>query len=189
MGVGLERMTRLVTQMLALARADSAAIPSGTARVHWPAIVAEAMSDCLPLAERRHVELACDWPPAGRPALPLRGDEQALTVLLRNLIDNAIRYGPEGSTVTVVFDADRLTVENLGAPLTASQLQRMGERFHRDGGQAEAGNGLGVSIVQRIAAMHGLSLRYGAMANGQGVRATLLNGAAADHLEGEGMST
>ena len=71
------------------------------------------------------------------------------------------------------FGADRLEVENAGAPLPARLLARLGERFHRVDGQAESGSGLGVSIVQRIAALHGLALRYGARADGRGVVAAL----------------
>ena len=72
------------------------------------------------------------------------------------------------------FGADRLEVENDGAALPADVLAQLGQRFHRVDGQAESGSGLGVSIVQRIAALHGLSLRYRARADGQGVVAELV---------------
>ena len=111
---------------------------------------------------------------AGTPPMPLQGDADLMTVLLRNLLDNAVRYAPEGSTVRLRFGADRLDIENDGAALPPDVLAQLGERFRRVDGQAESGSGLGVSIVQRIAALHGLALRYRARADGQGVVAELV---------------
>jgi two-component system sensor histidine kinase QseC len=141
--------------------------------IDWPAIVEQAMSDSLSLAERRRVELECEWPPEGLHPLPLLGDPNLLTVLLRNLLDNAVRYAPAGSTVTLRFDQERLDVENEGPTLTPEQLASLGERFHRFEGQAETGSGLGISIVRRIATLHGLEVDYAARADGSGVRATV----------------
>ncbi|MEO8279208.1 MAG: ATP-binding protein [Ideonella sp.] len=172
MSRGLDRMGRLVTQMLALARVESGTTPAYE-QVSWTAIVEQAMSDCLALAERRDIELACDWPPAGVPPMPLLGNDNLLTVLLRNLLDNAVRYAPIGSTVTLRISKDTIEVENDGSPLSEQQLTRLGERFYRPDGQREGGSGLGVSIVRRIAELHGLVLIYGTRADGAGVKALL----------------
>jgi two-component system, OmpR family, sensor histidine kinase QseC len=141
--------------------------------VVWPPLVEQAMSDVLPLAERRRIDLACDWPAAGTPAFPLPGNADLLAVLLRNLLDNAVRYAPPGSTVTLRFAHDGLRVENDGPPLPEDIVAHLGDRFHRIDGQAEGGSGLGISIVQRIAALHGLVLRYRTLADGRGVVAEL----------------
>jgi two-component system sensor histidine kinase QseC len=170
---GMQRMDRLVTQLLALSRADTADPSLLTARVHWPDIVEQAMNDCLALAERREIELACEWPADGKPALPLTGDPYLLAVVLRNLLDNAVRYAPAGSTVTLHMDATQLRVDNAGEPLSAEQLKNLGQRFHRPPGQQEMGSGLGISIVQRIAQLHGLRLTFSAGDDGRGVRAVL----------------
>lgn len=170
---GLERMDRLVTQMLSLSKIESLAGLSAVSEVDWASIVEQAMSDSLALAERRHVELACEWPAPGLHPLPLIGDSNLLTVLLRNLLDNAIRYAPENSTVTLRFAEDRLAVDNDGPALTPAQIDSLGERFHRLEGQAETGSGLGISIVRRIAALHGLELVFGSREAGAGVRATV----------------
>jgi two-component system sensor histidine kinase QseC len=169
LSAGLERMDRLVTQMLALSRLEATDRLTQSAPVDWPSLVEQAMSDLLPLAERRHIELACDWPPAGVPPFALRGHPELLAVLLRNLLDNAVRYAPGRSAVTLRFAADRLMVENDGPPLSDDVLAHLGERFHRHDGQAESGSGLGVSIAERIARLHGLALHYRARADGQGV--------------------
>jgi two-component system sensor histidine kinase QseC len=84
-----------------------------------------------------------------------------------------VRYAPEGSTVRMRIGIDRLAVENDGPALPPDVLSQLGQRFRRIDGQAESGSGLGVSIVQRIAALHGLTLRYGTRADGHGVVATL----------------
>ncbi|MBL8348608.1 MAG: sensor histidine kinase N-terminal domain-containing protein [Rubrivivax sp.] len=173
LGAGFDRMDRLVEQLLVLSRVEAGRPPSDRTAVNWEPIVAQVMSDVLPLAERRRIELGCDWPPEGEAPFPLSGHPDLLAVLLRNLLDNAVRYAPEGGTATLRFTAGSLVVENDGPALAAETLAHLGERFHRPAGQAEAGSGLGVSIVQRIAALHGLSLRYGALADGQGVRAEL----------------
>ena len=173
LSAGLDRMGRLVTQMLALSRVESATAPALTAEVQWPAIVEQAMSDCLALAERRRIELACEWPPAGQHPLPLLGDAHLLTVLLRNLLDNAVRYAPPATGVTLRFTQDCMELENEGAPRSAEQLGRMGERFYRPDGQQEGGSGLGISIVRRIAQQHGLELLFDTGANGRGVKAVL----------------
>ncbi|MDP9901840.1 ATP-binding protein [Variovorax ginsengisoli] len=171
-GIGLDRMDRLVTQMLALSRVESGIAPT-LDEVQWTPIVEQAMSDCLALAERRNIELACDWPPPGRHPMPLLGNEHLLTVLLRNLLDNAVRYAPAGSAVTLRIGQESIEVENAGPPLSAEHLARLGERFYRPDGQQEVGSGLGVSIVRRIAQLHGLELVFGSRADGTGVRALL----------------
>lgn len=177
---GIERMGRLVTQLLALSRLETAHTEMMTSEVRWTEIVEAAMSDCLPLAERREIELACEWPPAHRHPMPLLGDEHLLTVLLRNLLDNAVRYAPRGTAVTLRIGEEQLEVENDGEPLSPEQVARLGERFYRPVGQQESGSGLGVSIVRRIAEIHGLELVFGTGASGQGVR-VLLRFAGAGH--------
>jgi len=172
LSTGMDRMDRLVTQLLALAGVETR-LPKERGfsdEVSWPEIVEQAVSDCLPIAERRRVEIECSWPPAKTHPFPLLGDLHLLTVLLRNLLDNAVRYAPSGSVARLRFDADSLTVENDGEPLSEEQVARAGERFYRPGGQQESGSGLGISIVLRIAALHGLAISFGACDNGRGVR-------------------
>ncbi|MBX3608029.1 MAG: sensor histidine kinase N-terminal domain-containing protein [Piscinibacter sp.] len=171
---GLARLDRLVTQMLALSRLEAGGPAPAQRDVDWAPIVEQAMSDCLPLAERRRIELACEGlQGAPRPPLALLGDADLLRVLLRNLLDNAVRYAPPGSTVWLRFGEEELVVENDGEPLPAERLARLGERFYRPDGQDEVGSGLGLSIVQRIAALHGLALQFAARDDGRGLRVRL----------------
>ena len=181
---GLDRMARLVTQMLALSRVESGAALV-TSEIDWTPIVEQAMGDCLMLAERRRIELACEWPPAGSHPMPLLGDAHLLTVLLRNLLDNAVRYAPEGTGVLLRFSASTVEVDNDGPPLSGEQLSRLGERFYRPDGQQEIGSGLGMSIARRIATLHGLELDVGMRDGVQGVRVRL-GFAAPRHAGGAG---
>jgi two-component system sensor histidine kinase QseC len=169
LATGLDRIDRVVTQMLALSRVEATEHLAQARPVDWPALVAQVMNDVLSLAERRGIELGCEWPADDAPAFALQGDADLLAVLLRNLLDNAVRYAPAGSGVTLRFGAAGLAVENEGPPLSAEALARLGERFHRADGQDERGSGLGVSIAQRIALLHGLQLRYRAGLGGRGV--------------------
>jgi two-component system sensor histidine kinase QseC len=165
-GVGIERLGHLVVQLLALAGAESLQATAMKQDVAWPNVVGNALSDCLPMIEARGSEVEVHWPEdkvgTQAPApLPLLGDEALLTTLLRNLIDNALRYSPFGSHVHVFFEPDRIVVEDQGSGVSPEQMTRLGDRFHRVAGQSESGSGLGLSIVRRIAALHGLEVRFG----------------------------
>lgn len=170
---GIDRMARLVDQLLRLSRLEAAQGLPQTGELDWPEIARQAMSEVLPLAERRQIQLDCLWPEPPQEPPNWLGDPHLMTVLLRNLLDNATRYAPEGSTVSLGFEVDRLRVDNAGPALSDELLARLGERFHRPEGQAESGSGLGVSISRRIAELHGLSLSYGPRADGTGVEVVL----------------
>jgi len=181
---GLERMDRLVTQMLLLSKVDSVQALPRPALVDWTPVVEEAVNDCLALAERRGIVLACDWPEDGRAPLPLVGDAGLLAVLLRNLLDNAARYAPAGSEVVLRICHDRIEVDNDGPALSEAKIAAMGRRFARTDGQVESGSGLGVSIVQRIAELHGLGLSYASRPGGAGVRAVVQARTRPDAVDG-----
>jgi two-component system sensor histidine kinase QseC len=171
--VGLERLDRLVTQMLGLAQVESSVGLAFSKPVDWHAVAEQAVSDCLPLAERRHMELACEWPEEAAPPLPVIGHAHLLTVLLRNLLDNALRYAPARTLVTLRLLHDRLEIDNDAQPLSAEEWARIGEPFYRPEGQAESGSGLGVSIARRVAALHGLRVEIGPREDARGVKVTV----------------
>jgi two-component system sensor histidine kinase QseC len=169
---GIERLSGLVGQLLALARIEALPALLHTGAVRWDRVMEQVLSDCLPQADRRQAEISCAWPPAGAAPLPLIGDEELLAVMLRNLVDNAVRYARRGARVDIAFAADAITVDDNGPGVPAEHLGRLGDRFYRPPGQGEPGSGLGLSIVRRIAELHGLEARFENRAEG-GFRATL----------------
>lgn len=158
-GAGIDRLGHLVAQLLALAGAESSNVATLTQDVDWPRVVGNVLSDCLPLIEAKATEVEVHWPERAQP-LPLLGDEALLATLLRNLIDNALRYSPAGTRVHVRFAPDSIAIEDEGPGIAPEQMPRLGDRFHRPAGQDESGSGLGISIVKRIAALHGLEVAF-----------------------------
>jgi two-component system sensor histidine kinase QseC len=171
-GAGIDRLGRLVSQLLSLANVESRGQPVFTQAVDWHRVVERALSDCLPLLNETGVEVAVSWPDEGAP-LPITGDEGLLATLLRNLVDNAARYSPPGSLVTVRFTPAALVVEDSGPGLADEQLARLGDRFYRAPGQSQSGSGLGISIVQRVAELHGLAVRFGNRGDRSGLRVSV----------------
>jgi two-component system, OmpR family, sensor histidine kinase QseC len=163
---GIARLSGLVGQLLALARLENLETLSAPKEVRWDRVMEQVLSDCLPQADRRGSEIDCTWPAAGAAAFPLQGDEGLLAVMLRNLVENAVRYARDGAHVQIAFEADRLRVEDDGPGVSDEALGRLGDRFYRPPGHEQSGSGLGLSIVGRIAQLHGLAVQIGNRAGG-----------------------
>ena len=155
---GCDRASRLVQQMLTLARLESGVAPA-LARVDLVALVRREVAEIAPQALEKGQTVEVDAP---QPCT-VRGDPTLLAVLVRNLVDNAVRYSPAKATVKVTLshDASRtwLCVEDSGPGLSEPDLQQLGERFFRVLGSGQGGSGLGWSIVRRIAAVHRAEVR------------------------------
>ncbi len=150
---GCDRATRLVEQLLTLSRLE-AGQPLPMSKVDLVPLTRQIMADMTPtvLARQQSIELQ------GSEHSPVQGDAALLAVLVRNLIDNAARYSPEGARIVVTMgdglQAPQLSVEDSGTGLSEADLARLGERFFRVLGSGQSGSGLGWSIVRRIAAVH-----------------------------------
>lgn len=154
---GCDRATRLVEQLLTLARleANGAAVHETVDLVR---ITRDVLAALAPQALSRRQSLSLE----GVERAALHGVPLLLDVLVRNLVDNALRYAPDGARarVDVTTDADGVTlrVQDSGPGLDDAQRERLGERFFRVLGNAAPGSGLGWSIVRRIAQAHGASI-------------------------------
>jgi signal transduction histidine kinase len=115
-------------------------------------------SQILALADSRAIAIDVHWRVDAEAVLPVLGNRELLSVALRNLLDNAVRYVAGGSKVEIVLDAGSISVLDRGPGGPPDVLDRLGDRFFRAGGQATIGSGLGLSIVGRIARLHGLQL-------------------------------
>jgi signal transduction histidine kinase len=153
-----ERLARLTDQLLALAREDAGGTRPEPAPVDLAALVAGVVETMRPLAEARGVALRHD--PDG--PLRVRGEETRLRQVFFNLLDNAIKYTPEGGAVAVglgqVGGEAVVTVRDTGVGIPAEHLPRVFERFYRVDkarSRAEGGAGLGLSIAQKIVTDHG----------------------------------
>jgi two-component system sensor histidine kinase QseC len=160
---GCDRATRLVEQLLTLARLEATpeAPASAAAPVDLSAVARRVAADLAPTALAQQQTLALD---ADAPC-PVVGNDLLLGVLVRNLIDNAMRYSPAGAqiavSVTSASGQPELCVEDSGPGMTELERARLGERFFRVLGHAQPGSGLGWSIVKRIAAVLGAEVRVG----------------------------
>ncbi len=157
---GCDRASHLVQQLLTLSRLEVLPAVDGQG-LDLAAVTRSVAAELAGQALDRRQELTLD----AVPGCHLRADEVLLRVLLRNLIDNALRYSPDGATVTLlVHQADGevvLRVEDSGPGLAPADLARVGERFFRALGQDQPGSGLGLSIVRRIATAQGGTVTAG----------------------------
>ena len=171
---GVDRATRLVEQLLALARHDGdgggAAIDA--APVDLVALARRALHDAASEAQARQIELR--GPGDAAPVI-VPGQSDALTVLLRNLIDNALKHTPAGGVVQVSAQRGEgtgaeLVVEDSGPGIPPEERQRVLDRFYRVPGAPGHGSGLGLAIVQAVARRHGARVEVGESAGLGGAR-------------------
>ncbi|HXZ59273.1 MAG TPA: ATP-binding protein [Steroidobacteraceae bacterium] len=170
---GVRRAIRLVEQMLALAREEPRTAPRHVAVALEP-LAREVVAELVPLADARHIDLGIS---AAQP-LTVSGDPEALRTLLRNLVDNAVRYSGEGARVDVSVEAGgsaaspraELAVTDSGPGIPSAERARVFDRFYRRAGTAPPGSGLGLAIVKAIADAHRATLTLAAGHDGRGLR-------------------
>lgn len=153
---GVERATRVVEQLLTLARQAPEARTGGDEAVDLGGLAQTVVSEFAELAAQKDIDLGLGQTAAA----VVRGDLAALRVLLANLIDNAVRYTPRGGSVDVevgVADgagAAFIAVADTGSGIAQGERDRVFDRFYRVPGSGEVGSGLGLAIVREIAERH-----------------------------------
>ncbi|CAN5235399.1 ATP-binding protein [soil metagenome] len=154
---GCDRATRLVAQLLTLSRLEAGAEGTAT-EVELAGLVRGVVAQEAPQGLRKGQTIALDAAAACR----VSGEATLLAVLVRNLVDNALRYSPPNATVRITVTSGsqevRLRIEDSGQGLSDADMARLGERFFRVLGNGEGGSGLGWSIIRRIAAVHRATL-------------------------------
>ncbi|MBN3728283.1 sensor histidine kinase [Burkholderia sp. Ac-20379] len=165
-------LVALTNQLLTLAQAEAADYGQyAGVRVDLREVATGTIEQLALLAQRRRVELVATL--AGADAVSVTGNEQLLSVLVFNLVDNAIRYSPEGGTVTVAIEAGEtilLRVSDEGEGIDAALREKVFEPFFR--ASPQPGSGLGLAIVREIARAHRATLRLDDGANGRGLQVT-----------------
>lgn len=152
----LNRAEHLIDQLLTLARLDPEQGLKNTAPINWESLSSQVLQNTNLSAREKRIRLKREF--LAEPPL-LQGDDALLQLMLRNLLDNAVRYSPENSEVGLYFHADRIEVRDQGTGIAPEHLSRIKERFYRPAGQNAQGSGLGLSIAEHIAKLHGLTLK------------------------------
>ena len=161
LGSGVERATRVVAQLLTLARLEPNVAQLAMRELDLLGFVRNELAELIPLALERHQELDLD---ALEPAdYQLLADGPSLGTLLQNLISNAVQYTPDGGRIRVQLEAQAdaivLRVQDSGPGVAQAQREKLFERFYRLG--AGQGAGLGLSIVLRVVELHRASINLG----------------------------
>ena len=162
----------LVGQLLALAREEAGPGAAKLQPVDLQDIVRDAVSQVLPQAQARRIDLGLVA--AEHPLPPVNGQLQGLQTLLRNLLDNALKYTPDGGQVDISLALRGrevcMVVEDSGPGLPEAERERVFDRFYRVAGSRATGSGLGLAIAKAIAASHGAALTLDRSARLGGLR-------------------
>ena len=168
---GVKRATRLVQQLLTLARLDPEASHRPAVPTDLSALSNTVVDELRPLAAQKSIVLDVD----ARAAVSIIGHDDALRILITNLVDNAIRYtAPDGRVQVSVQPGDatvQLIVRDTGPGIPDDERERVFDRFYRGRDAAAGGSGLGLAIVRQIASLHGGSVALLPMDSGSGTQA------------------
>jgi two-component system, OmpR family, sensor kinase len=171
LSAGVQRAIRLVEQMLALARQEPRAEPART-RFALDELAREIVAELVPLADSRRIDLGVSEAQTAW----VRGEREAVATLVRNLVDNAVRYTPPGGRVDVSVEPSvtgpaqaLIRVTDNGPGIAGEERERVFDRFYRRPGTPSPGSGLGLAIVKAIAVAHGATVELGEGADGHGL--------------------
>lgn len=172
----VDRNTHLIQQLLTLSRI----VPEDTdnsqnmSLINLHKLAVEEISTLVPMALDKNVDFELDSPDEN---ILIYGNSTAISIMLRNLIDNAIRYISANGSIKVKLgstsDAVILTITDNGGGIPAEFRSRVFERFYRILGTKQQGSGLGLSIVQQIALLHHASVTLCTPDNGVGLQVTV----------------
>ena len=169
--IGVDRATHLVTQLLTLARIDAShRLPTSNINLHE--LISQIITEQMPQALEKSIDLGLENRATSQ---EIQGNQDALFFMLRNLIDNAIRYTPNSGQVTVSLENQKttqitVTISDSGPGIPPEQQSAIFERFYRGQHQAIQGSGLGLSIAQKVAQLHQTKIQLNNLAKGLSVQ-------------------
>jgi two-component system sensor histidine kinase QseC len=148
--IGIQRLTDMVEQLLMLSRLDHEKTLQDMETLNLQELLQEIAIDLEDLLEQK--QLTLDWQETALAVC--RGNRGAIRVLLRNLLENAVRYTSEKTVITIKLEQHGISVIDQGPGVPEGQLDRLAERFFRVTGSGVKGSGLGLAIAQQIAEIH-----------------------------------
>jgi len=153
---GIKRASSLAVQLLKMARYQSDEISTQRVPVDLVELMKAAIADVLPIADHRRQDIGL----VRADGVVVLGDPADLRVLAGNLLENAIRYTPEGGVIDVSIARGGIgaviEVVDSGPGIAVDEIARVFEPFYRAAGSGTEGSGLGLAIAARIAERHGL---------------------------------
>jgi two-component system OmpR family sensor kinase len=171
--LGVDRATRLVGQLLALARVEPEAPPVPLEKVSLNGLVREIIAEQARIATDKGINLGAG---SDEPVL-VTGEPDALRAMISNLVDNAIRYTLPGGSVNVVVRQNELAaiidITDTGPGIPPEERKRVFDRFYRRQGVESAGCGLGLAVVKSAVTRHGGTITLGKSVGGKGLRVTI----------------
>ncbi|EKD75692.1 MAG: hypothetical protein ACD_44C00049G0015 [uncultured bacterium] len=168
---GVDRCTHVVQQLLTLSKlSPEANAINDSIEVNLVKLTAEVVAQLAPIALEKDVEIVLN---SEKGVVYVLANATALNILIRNLVDNAIRYTPSGGFIKVEIEVDQkniiLKVVDNGAGIPEELRERVFERFYRVLGNVSSGSGLGLAIVQQIANLHNAKIELLTPVSGQGL--------------------
>lgn len=170
---GIKRASHLVHQLLTLARMEPEEWQRSFSQVDLSALLKTVLVDHSAAAEKRQIDLGI----TRDTKLFIEGDGESLRIMLGNLIDNAIRYTPQGGRINVGLSKKdvlaQILVEDSGPGIPKEERGKVFKRFYRQPGTREMGSGLGLAIVQEVVSHHGGEIVLGNSASSQGLEVVI----------------
>ena len=159
--LGIDRISQLIEQLLVLSRLENIEHLNDLEEISWRSLLEQNVSELYTKAERKQTDIQVDIKSEPKQ----QGKPLLLHLILRNSLENAINYTPNGSLIKLTLSEEKLVIEDNGNGVSEADLLKLGQPFFRpterpNKGQEEKGSGLGLSIIKRITELHGFTLVF-----------------------------
>lgn len=155
--MGVDRSTRMIEQLLALSRLESISNFEDLTNINWIEVINSTIKEVEFSAKQKNISINFLYE---KDIKTIKGEPFILSLLIRNLLDNAIKYNEKGTKIKIKLEKNRLFIKDNGKGLDSEILKNIGERFLRPSGQKQIGSGLGFSIIMQIAKLHNLNINF-----------------------------
>ncbi|MCD6039916.1 MAG: qseC [Gammaproteobacteria bacterium] len=173
---GVDRCSHIITQLLTLSSLSQEETFNDMHPINLHKLTKETLINLVPAALEKNIDIELGAPPI--PCKKIIGNDIILSILIRNLVDNAIRYTPSQGAVSIVImntnDAILLRVTDTGLGIPRELHERVFDRFYRVLGTTQTGSGLGLAIAKQIAKLHHAQINLSTPQNGMGLQIDVL---------------